>query len=139
MKKPWKTALILAVTSVVTFVLVVVGLRMSAPWRHQREFERKLLVFESILSRLRADPSDIPASGVEIPVPDSAKGDVRFIFASRPTEETLAVEFLTGGGFPVKHRGFFFLSAGQIEDYPRLASRWPRHTRMRDNWFYIAD
>lgn len=127
------TALILA--GVASFL----GMRVSAPYRHHREFTSKLPFFQKVISDLRASEMAPSASLIKVAVPDDCRGVVYSILAQHPAEGRLAVEFLTGGGFPVKHRGFLFLSSGGIEDYLQIASRWPKRTQLQDHWLYIGD
>ena len=46
---------------------------------------------------------------------------------------------LIGGGFPAKHSGYLYLSTGDINADPELVRRWPRHRKLTDRWFAIAD
>lgn len=112
--------------------------RVSAPYRHNRTFQRKLPSFQKIISQLQSSEA-ILSSLTDIPVPDHAQNEIYSILAQRLADGRLAVEFLTGGGFPVKHRGFLFLSSGSIEDFPQVASRWPRREPLQDHWLYIGD
>ena len=114
-------------------------MRITAPYRHDRELQSKLSFFETVISDLRSSATPIPLTIAKIPVPENSRDMAYSILAQRSSDERLAVEFLTRGGFPLKHGGFLFLSSGSIEDYPSMASRWPRHTQLRNNWFYIAD
>lgn len=49
------------------------------------------------------------------------------------------IEFLIGGGFPVKHSGFLYISTGSIEADPEMLERWPRNARINEKWFAIGD
>jgi hypothetical protein len=117
----------------------VVGMRITAPYRHNREFRSKLPFFETVISDLRSSATPIPTVLTRIPIPENSQYMAHSIFAQRASGEHLAVEFVTRHGFPVKHGGFLFLSSGSFEDYPSMASRWPRRTPLGDNWFYVAD
>ena len=117
----------------------LIGMRVTAPYRHNREFTSKLPFFQKIISDLQTSETAPSTSLTKVPVPHDAREMAYSIIAQRPTEGRLAVEFHTGGGFPVKHRGFLFLSSGGTKDFPQMASRWPKRTRLRDNWLYIGD
>ena len=127
------------VTLLLAAALWTLGLRYTASYRHNRELTRKLPYFEKVVSDLEATTAVPPASFVQIPVREDAGHMAYAIFAQRLADGRLAVEFLTGGGFPVVHRGFLFLSSGGIEDFPEMASRWPLREPMRDRWLYIGD
>lgn len=120
-------------------VALLVALRLSAPFRHNFALQQKLSVFQRVISQLQDGPSPVPAALTKIPIPADARGDMYSIMAQQPADGHLAVEFLTSGWFPVKHRGFLFLSAGQLEDYPDMASRWLRREQLRDHWLYVGD
>ena len=117
----------------------ILGMRYSAPNRHNREFKSKLPLFQKVVSDLQTSETAPSTSLTEVPVPENARSKVYFILAEHPAEGRLAVEFLTGRGFPVKHSGFLFLSSGRIEDFPKMVSRWPYQERLQDNWLYICD
>jgi len=120
-------------------ILLGVAWIISPPFRHEREFTSKRPFFEKVIADLRTAEPTTSTALTRIPVPDEAKHMAYAIFVQRPGDGRLAVEFLTGGGFPVKHRGFLFLSEGRIEDYPQIAERWPRRKQFRENWLFIGD
>ena len=120
-------------------VVGIIGMRVSAPYRHNREFTSKLSYFQKIISDLQTSGAAPPASFIKVPVPDGDRDMAYSILAERLGDGRLAVEFLTGGGFPVKHRGFLYLSSGSFGDFPQMASRWPKRTPLRDHWLYIGD
>lgn len=117
----------------------IFGMRVSSSYRHNREFTSRLPFFQSVISDLEHSDAVPSTSLTKVPVPKGARNLVYSILAQRLADGRLAVEFLTGGSFPVKHRGFLFLSSGGIEDFPQMASRWPGREPVRDHWFYIAD
>lgn len=51
----------------------------------------------------------------------------------------MCVEFLTEGGFPVKHAGYMYVASGSIEGDTNTYRRWPYHSRINTNWFRIRD
>lgn len=126
-------------TLILLGVVAIIGLRVTASFRHKREFTSKLPFLQKIVTDLQASDSKADPALVKVPVPEEALGMVHSILAQRPAEGSLAVEFVTRGGFPVKHRGFLFLSSGRIEDFPAMAARWPKRTPLREHWLYIGD
>jgi hypothetical protein len=55
------------------------------------------------------------------------------------SEGVIFVEFLTELGFPVKHSGYLYISAGKIESDPDTLQRWPYYSEINSNWFCISD
>jgi hypothetical protein len=120
-------------------VACIIGMRVSAPYRRQRELTRKLPFFQKVISGLHAPETALSGSSIKVPVPEEGRDMAYSIVAERTTGGHLAVLFLTGSGFPVKHRGYLFLSSGRIDDFPKMVSGWPKRTQLRDNWLYIGD
>lgn len=50
----------------------------------------------------------------------------------------LVVVFFMDGGFPVKHRGFLYVSKDNPGD-PWLRKNWRRRMRWKENWYAISD
>lgn len=60
------------------------------------------------------------------------------VFAQRKSNGSLFVEFLTEGGFPVKHSGYLYSSSDHLDD-SFIKSRWPIASHLREHWFYVSD
>jgi len=65
--------------------------------------------------------------------------DLAYNVLSGTNQNGIFIEFFTGGGFPVMHSGYLYVSNGQIETDTNLLQRWPFHNRMNTNWFRISD
>jgi hypothetical protein len=48
----------------------------------------------------------------------------------------LTVEFWTGGGFPVKHRGYLYRSNNEIDSSLQAKRDWPFMEKIQDNWWW---
>jgi heme A synthase len=106
-------------------------------WVRERRFEAQRPRFEEIVAmlgdgRLQAGdglgPVSLPARYQDLGV---------FVLAEK-AGGILTVEFLTGGGFPVKHTGYLYRSAGRLGEW-RLAKRWPRWSQIDAHWYRISD
>jgi len=49
------------------------------------------------------------------------------------------IEFIIGGGFPVKHSGYLYIWNGKVESDPDAQRRWPYRSQIDSNWFRISD
>jgi len=61
------------------------------------------------------------------------------VFAQKDTSGDLTVEFLTEGGFPVKHSGYLYISSGVVKPDSMEDEHWPFRHEERPRWFYISD
>ncbi len=57
--------------------------------------------------------------------------------ANRDAAGTLTVEFFVGGGFPVKHHAYLYLSDGVMT--PEIRRDWPSGLRREKQWFEVSD
>jgi len=72
-------------------------------------------------------------------LPRSQRPRCYLVFATREPDGETSVEFLIGGGFPVKHTGYMYYSGDKVEKGSDVRSRWPRGTKMTDHWYQIGD
>ncbi len=61
------------------------------------------------------------------------------VMAQKADNGVLVVEFVTEGGFPVKHSGYLYSSAGAIQPGSVESLRWPAIVPVRTNWFFVTD
>lgn len=103
----------------------------------QATYQRSLPGYEAIIHQIES--GSIPVSA-ELRRISQAEGSLGYrVFAQRSTNGVLTVEFLTGGGFPVKHSGYLYCSSGVIEKGSLADSRWPKRQAVRPLWFRISD
>ncbi len=99
------------------------------------EFRRRRDHLERIVAAAEsALPAGIgPLKRVELP------GDLagEFVLAARGSNWTV-VEIHTWRGFPVKHRGFAYLSTEDWERVGWYRQRWSM-VKVADNWFRFSD
>jgi hypothetical protein len=99
-------------------------------------FQRALPYYESVISRMES--GKIPVTPELRRVPQVEDGPAYAVLAQR-TNGVLTVEFLTGGGFPVKHSGYLYCSSGSIEPDSVADRRWPKRRELKPLWFQISD
>ena len=97
-------------------------------------FEYKLPKFEAVIQGVRT--LDIKAGDHRI-IPKT--GCARFVMAEKLEDGKLQIEFVIGGGFPVKHSGYLYVESGHIDETSFLAERWPKRYEKRNHWFRIRD
>lgn len=103
-------------------------------WR----FLSRLSEYEAVVSLMQADSIVVSRELQHLDLPARFSGLAWATLAERDSSGVLTVEFMTGGGFPVKHSGYLYRSKGSLEEWPH-ASRWPRARLVRDNWYAISD
>lgn len=120
----------------VCVLVVVLAPELGAAIR-QLIFQRSLPRYESIIRQIESGA--IPVSS-ELRHISQAEGAWAYaVLARRGTNGVLTVEFLTGGGFPVKHSGYLYCSSGVIESGSLADSRWPKKQEVKPSWFRISD
>lgn len=116
--------------------LVVVLAPMVHGLIRQFTFQRALPQYQAIIRQMES--GEIPVTAELRRIPQTAGTGAYAVLAQR-TNEVLRVEFLTGGGFPVKHFGYLYSSSGTIEKGSPMDSRWPERREVRPSWFQISD
>lgn len=124
------------------FAACVLSVVVSMPIvRTVREyiFARSLPSYEAVVRQMES--GSIPVSTNLSPVPQAVPlAHLAYaVLAQKDTNGALTVEFLTEGGFPVKHSGYLYLSSGVIEPGSMEDERWPIRHEERSRWFYISD
>src|SRR5262249_9503075 len=94
--------------------------------------------YEALIARVeqRAIPKGQPE---RITLSDSERSIAYFVLAERAADGSLIVEILTGGGFPVKHSGYVFASAGSFPSESFIGKRWEHHSEVESNWYRVSD
>ena len=119
-------------------VSVIVSGMVVRPIRHAI-FIQSLPSYEAVVRQMES--GSIPVSTNLSPIPQAVP-QARFayaVLAEKDTNGVLTIEFLTEGGFPVKHSGYMYCSSGIIAPGSTADSRWPIRHEERPRWFYISD
>ncbi len=131
-RERWRTLVPVGVSVLVVVFAPVVG----AAIRHFT-FQRALPNYEALIKQMEA--GSVPVSS-ELRRISQAEGSLAYtVLAQRGTNGVLTVEFLTGGGFPVKHSGYLYCSSDVIERGSLADSRWPRRRAVKPLWYRISD
>jgi len=104
-----------------------------------RIFYHRLYDYEKVISLFQEKELVAPHELGRVELPKKYQYLGYTVLAELDSEGTLTVEFLTGGGFPVKHLGYLYCSDGNIPPELKYRKRWPYLSRINDNWFRIAD
>lgn len=63
-----------------------------------------------------------------------------YLISARRKKDVLIVNFLWGGGFPVKHTAFVYISDGRLPGKGTdFRKDWPHCTRINEHWFKVSD
>ena len=107
---------------------------VSARGTQALRFHYQLPQFEAVITQI-TQQDILPNSGhVRIPC-DVA----RVVLAEKTAHGHLQVEFLTGGGFPVKHSGYLYVETGVLESGSFMAKRWPYTREIKPKWLRFWD
>lgn len=130
-KERWR-AVIPAIACVLAFVLALTfrGVMRTVL------FDRSLPGYQHVIRQIES--GSIPVSSKLQQLPQAESPWAYGVLAQR-TNGVLYVEFLTGGGFPVKHSGYLYSSSGAIEEGSVVDSRWPKRRKVRPLWFAVSD
>jgi hypothetical protein len=122
----------------VCVVSVCVSGMVVGPIRHAI-FVQSLPSYEAVVRQIES--GSIPVSTNLSPVPQAVPlAHLAYaVFAEKRSDGALTIEFLTEGGFPVKHSGYLYVSSGVIESGSMEDERWPIRQEERPRWFYISN
>ena len=116
-------------------IAVVLAPRVGAVIR-ESTFRRDLPSYNAVIRQMERGSIPVDAELRRIP---QAEGAQAYVVLAQRTSEGLNVEFITGGGFPVKHSGYLYCSSGEIERGSLIDSRWPKRREVMPMWFRISD
>lgn len=103
-------------------------------WQFQKNLPRYTEVVHLIeKGEIKASPSD---PRIQLP---NEFADLSLVTFAKTNNNGLIIEFVIGGGFPVKHSGYLYVSTGKIENDPDTFERWPYRSRINTNWFRVSD
>ena len=99
-------------------------------------FQYRLPMYTELVSRVQASNENYEGELTSVELKEDDNHLAYVVFAIKE-EEVLYVEFVTGGGFPVKHTGYIYSQSGNIPDGSKINERWPKKKRWKisDNWY----
>lgn len=101
-------------------------------------FRARLPQYEAVIRDMINGKIAVPAEGGRIDLPERYSHLAYATLADKDANGILTVEFLTGGGFPVKHWGYLYRSHGSLSEW-EYADRWPHQQKIEDHWYWVAD
>ena len=131
-RQVWDQGARAAVPLVACIGTIVLTLQL-APVANRLYFELKRPAFDVVIADRQSRKME---NGMSQIIPS----DVAYcVLVERTSAGRFQIEFLTGGGFPVKHTGFVYAETGSVDPGSRIGGRWRRWNRLDQNWFAIAD
>lgn len=113
---------------------LVLAVNVSGPVRDYL-FYRDLPQMKKVVSLIVNGTLPVPKEKTGVPVKyKESNYETR---AERDSSGALTVEFLVGGGFPVKHYAYLYRSDGVLTR--RITSFWPASRRREPQWFEVSD
>jgi hypothetical protein len=100
-------------------------------------FARSLTGYERVIHDLES--GSIPVSGELQRIPTAEAHFGHPVLARLGADKVLMVEFLIGGGFPVKHSGYLYSSSTAFESDPVVVRRWPKRRKIQESWYWVSD
>jgi len=116
---------------------VILPLRAGTEIRNQL-FEYRLPQYQRMISRIESESVEVGHELSNIQIKPTEEYLALNVYAIKEGE-SLYVEFLTGGGFPVKHSGYLYSQSGVIPVNSMIGKRWPSHRKINEYWFRFSD
>jgi len=101
-------------------------------------FRSRLPQYEAVLGMMMDGSIDVREDLRPIKLPPEYSSLAVATLAQKDSSGILTVEFIIGGGFPLKHSGYLFRSEGRFQDWEH-AARWPRWSKIDDHWYRVSD
>jgi energy-coupling factor transporter transmembrane protein EcfT len=102
------------------------------------EFNKNYKSYQEIVQLIKEDKIKY-ANSNPIKLPEKYEHLAYSTFVFKHTNGEFYIEFFTGGGFPVRHFGYFYCS-DDTKFYPKnIKERWPHLKKIKKNWFYMSD
>ena len=101
-------------------------------------FRSRLPQYKSVLGMMMDGSIDVGDELRLIELPPEYSSLASGTMAQKDSNGILTVEFIIGGGFPVKHSGYLFRSEGKLQDWEH-AGRWPYRYKIDEHWYRISD
>lgn len=128
--------------SLVPFASCVLAVVISDAVSHRIRhaiFIQSLPSYEAVVQQMESGSILVPTKLSPLPQAVPLADLAYAVLAQKDTNGVLMVEFLTEGGFPVKHSGYLYVSSGVVEPGSMEDDRWPFRHEERPRWFYVSD
>jgi hypothetical protein len=101
------------------------------------QFRKNLPRYTEVVNLIEKGEIKATSSDPRIQLPNQY-ADLSWVTFAKTNNGSWIVEFNIGGGFPVKHSGYLYVSTGKIDD-PETLERWPYRSQVNSNWFRVSD
>lgn len=101
-------------------------------------FRSRLPKYEEVVGLIAAGTINVDQDLRLVELPAKYSELAAATLAEQDSSGTITIEFIIGGGFPVKHTGYLYRSHGTLEDW-RHSGRWPKAKQLSDHWYAISD
>ena len=120
------------------FIALLIPSNLLGMQARMLKFRMQKPKYEKVIELMEL--GEIPVSnGIgRVDIPPEYSHPAYAIIADRDTNGVLSVEFLIGGGFPVKHTGFLYRSDDNPKKWKHI-TRWPRVIKTERCWYRISD
>lgn len=100
-------------------------------------FERRLPRYRAFVQQIEAGTIPVSTNAHPISLPKADRDLAYFVWAQRDTNGVLIVEFSTDSGWPAKHSGYLYCSAGSVPPGSSSDVRWRGKFQIHPKWFRI--
>lgn len=125
------TPLMVCLLSIITPILVGKEVRKIL-------FNYRLPEYQVMISRIESEYVGVDRELFTVQIKPTEKNLALNVYAIRE-DGSLYVEFLTGGGFPVKHVGYLYSQSGIIPANSVMGKRWPSYRKINEYWYAFGD
>lgn len=115
---------------------------MSACWPSPpaaQEFNRHGMLYQKAADAIVESGQPPSSGGMEIIDARITPPSVYYIYSSRRDSGAFVIEFYRYKGFPLKHGGFLYDQSDQPQDDSKLRERWPKISRLKEQWYSVSD
>jgi hypothetical protein len=120
------------------FLVIIPPSMISGYLLQDHLFRSRIPQYEAVLEMMMDGSIDVGDELRLIELPPEYSSLASRTMAQKDSNGILTVEFIIGGGFPVKHSGYLFRSEGKLQDWEH-AARWPRRLKIDEHWYRISD
>jgi hypothetical protein len=103
------------------------------------QFQKNLPRYSEVVHLVEKGEIKTGSSLSKVELPQQYSNLALIALGKTNSESGATIEFIIGGGFPVKHSGYLYISSGKIENDPEMLERWPYRSQIKTNWFRISD
>ncbi len=101
-------------------------------------FRKNLPRYQELVEVVKQQP--LPLQWRKTDIPEKYRDLTDFIYAQNEPYDQWSASFGWGGGFPVKHCAFLYISGKDINRCSEhLKAYWPHREKICDHWYRVGD